>query len=109
MKFSGVQAQLTFSLRHVRLLAFRLVIEGKNHGHENSDRALSGEVSTVARTELNIIGVGLLASVADLHGRQCNSPVARILTEAVPQREPGDDVVMMCRGCVALFISIDSS
>jgi hypothetical protein len=33
-------------------------------------RGLSGEVSAVARTELNIIGVGLLASVADLHERQ---------------------------------------
>jgi hypothetical protein len=31
---------------------------------------LRGEVSAVARTELNIIGVGLLASGADLHERQ---------------------------------------
>jgi hypothetical protein len=31
---------------------------------------LSGELSAVARTELNISGVGLLASVADLHQRQ---------------------------------------
>jgi hypothetical protein len=33
-------------------------------------RGLGGEVSAVARTELNIIGVGLLASGADLHERQ---------------------------------------
>jgi hypothetical protein len=33
-------------------------------------RGLGGERSAVARTELNIIGVGLLASVADLHERQ---------------------------------------
>ena len=33
-------------------------------------RGLGGKVSTVARTELNIIGVGLLASVADLHERR---------------------------------------
>ena len=32
-------------------------------------RGLSGEVSAVARTELNTIGIGLLASVADLHER----------------------------------------
>jgi hypothetical protein len=50
-------------------------------------RGLSGELSAVARTELNLIGVGLLASVAGLHGRQGNSPVARILTEVLPQRE----------------------
>jgi hypothetical protein len=41
----------------------------------------------VARTELNIIGVGLLASVADSHGRQYNSPAARILTEVLPKKE----------------------
>jgi hypothetical protein len=33
-------------------------------------RGLSGKASAVARTELNIIGVGLLASGADLHERQ---------------------------------------
>jgi hypothetical protein len=33
-------------------------------------RGLRGKASAVARTELNIIGVGLLASVADLHERQ---------------------------------------
>jgi hypothetical protein len=32
-------------------------------------RGQSGKQSAVARTELNIIGVGLLAGVADLHGR----------------------------------------
>ncbi len=32
-------------------------------------RGLSSEVSAVARTELDIIGVGLLASVADLRER----------------------------------------
>jgi hypothetical protein len=41
----------------------------------------------VARTELDIIGVGLLASVADFHERQCNSPVARILTEVLLKKE----------------------
>jgi len=33
-------------------------------------RGLSGEVSAVARAELDIVGVGLLASGADLHERQ---------------------------------------
>ena len=33
-------------------------------------RGLGGKASAVARTELNIVGVGLLASGADLHERQ---------------------------------------
>ena len=34
-----------------------------------------------------VIGVGLPASEADFHERQCNSPAARILTELLLQRE----------------------
>jgi hypothetical protein len=48
-------------------------------------RGLNGKARAVARTELNVIGVCLLASVANLHKRQYNSPVARILAEMLLQ------------------------
>ena len=52
--------------------------------------------SAVARTEVNIIGMGFLAIQADFHEHQANSPVRLILTEPLPQMESaldGRDVV----------------
>jgi hypothetical protein len=50
---------------------------------------LPGKASAVAGTELNVIGVGLLANGAGFHVRRCNHPSARILAEALPQWETG--------------------
>ena len=50
---------------------------------------LGGKGSAVSWTELNIIGVGLVASGAGFHGRVCSSPVAGIITDVWPQRESG--------------------
>lgn len=50
---------------------------------------LAAEASPVAGTELNIIGVSLLANGTGFHGYRQNSPAARILAEALPQWETG--------------------
>jgi hypothetical protein len=72
-------------------------------------RGLGGEVSAVARTEVNIIGVGLLASGADLHERQLNPPVAWILTEVLPQRESSLDGRHVVLGGFAIHPEFRSS
>jgi hypothetical protein len=49
---------------------------------------LGGKPSAVTGTGLNIVGVGLLASVAGFHGSLYNPPVAGSLAQVLPQRQP---------------------
>jgi hypothetical protein len=46
---------------------------------------LGGKPSSVVGGELVIVGVGILANRAGLHGRLYSFPVGRILTKTLPQ------------------------